>query len=72
MPRDITILSLLDLVDRWHAHDRDGDPEARAARFDLEIRIATLRGYAQGLASGTNSPVANIRRVNELVDGKSA
>lgn len=37
------------LIERWHTHARDGDPEADAAAHALAVRLATLRGYAMAL-----------------------
>jgi hypothetical protein len=62
-------LSLLDLIDRWHAYERDGDPEARDARLDLELRIASIRGFTEGLALATRGGANVAQSIHNLFDG---
>jgi hypothetical protein len=57
--------SLLVLIERWHAYERDGDPEATEARHALELRLATLSGYVLGMSH--YSPAAE--RLVKLIDG---
>ena len=61
-------LSLLDLVDRWHAHARDDDPEQHEARRDLETRLATLRGFAVGVTWAM--PPRAVAGLLEKIDGR--
>jgi hypothetical protein len=49
--KNVDDMSLLNLIDRWHAHERDSDPEREQARHDLELRITKLEGVAIGLGS---------------------
>jgi len=63
--------SLMTLIDRWHAHDRDGDPEAYEARQELILRLASIQGFAEGLALITPGAANAIPRLRELFDGRS-
>lgn len=60
-------LSLLDLIDRWHAHERDGDPEAGPARHALELRLAGLRGAVGGAVSYGSTDFAG--HLRGFIDG---
>jgi len=61
--------SLMTLIDRWHAHERDGDPEAGEARHTLEMRIAELGGYASGVGDAISPEVSAV--FAHLIDGKA-
>jgi len=55
---------LITLIERWHAHERDGDPEADRALRDLEIRLAAIAAYATALVDTGVNCVALVQYID--------